>query len=140
MAIHTITAEQSIKNYEEYLDGRKDTTGYSIQINGEIEQPTALDALDMLEGQVSLQRKAEFVRKLLNGCSVAVYLYDELVAEFSVTSGFQWFAVTEFQRNPQALRFVISSVYGVFLKNSVPHLTDSQRAVKQRMEQTASKL
>lgn len=137
MAIHELDSTKVVQYYYDYAEGKQATNGYALQINGEIAQPSALDALAVLEQSVGIRDKAEFVRKLLKGCSVAVSLYGTPICDFTVTEGFQWFAVPELQRDPQALKFIVSAVYGVFLKNSVPHLTDSQRAVKAKMEQTA---
>lgn len=135
-----LTKDDIRTSYSDFVMGKKYEDDYEVELKAPLNNVTAIDALDALEHTETAQEKAEFVRKLLKGNTVTITLYGEVVANFIVNDGFQWFACDELNKNPSALRFLIGAVYGEFLKNFAPHLSDSQRQVRNQLEQQTSQV
>lgn len=122
----TIGYNDLVDSFNTFVEGRNAVDGYSVDIQGELAHVSALDALDVLDNTAGIRQRAEFCRKLLKGCTVTVKFKGALVASFTVTEGFQWFAVPELDAQPYALKFVISAVYSQFLKRCAPSSQSSK--------------
>lgn len=124
-----LTYNDAVQCYADYMQSKEITKNYELEISNDLIRPSALDAVSILEDGVDLSRRAEFVRRLLMGNTVTVRLEGTEVCSFLVNEGFQWFAVDALNKQPAALQFILSSVYGLFLKNCMPPLTTSSQSV-----------
>ena len=134
----TLTGSDLAANYKAYAEAMLDGTyeGYVFDVQGGFNVLDPLYSVKMLRREVSIDDKEELCRRLLLNKTVSITLYGEQVVEFmlpNLETGF--YAYDAFVRNPSALSFLISAVYSVFLKNSVPQLTDSQAAAKKAMRE-----
>lgn len=92
---------------------------YAVEIEGELKTPNALRVLSVVNEANSFEQRAQFVKELLTGCHITVYKHDKKLFDLGVTTGTEWWAVDAFNKEPYALKYVVTSVYTRFLKNFV---------------------
>lgn len=92
---------------------------YSVEIEGELKTPTALRVLSIMDGAKSFEERAQFVKELLQGCQVTIFKNDKKEFSLGVTQGVEWWAVSGFNADPLALRYLVTSVYTKFLKKYI---------------------
>lgn len=134
----TLTGAELAANYKAYAEAMLDGTyeGYVFDVQGGFNTIDPLYAVKMLRREISIDDKEELCRRLILNKTVSITLYGELVVEFmlpNLETGF--YAYDAFVRNPSSLSFLISAVYSVFLKNSVPQLTVSQAAARKTLRE-----
>lgn len=89
---------------------------YSVEIEGNMKTCSAMRVLNVIEGLESFEERAQFVKELLQGCKVVLFKDDKKLFELGITGGVEWWAVEEFNKDPLALRYLVTVVYTKFLK------------------------
>lgn len=92
---------------------------YAVEIEGELKNPPAMRVLEVIDGTKSFAEKAQFVKELLQGCKATIYKDDKKEFDIGITPGVEWWAVEGFNKDPLALRYLVTSVYTRFLKKYV---------------------
>lgn len=92
---------------------------YEIEIEGEMKTPTAMVALDIIDGASDFEKRAQFVKTLLAGCRVTIYKEGKKSFSVAVNQGMEWWSVNEFNEDPMALRSLVVCVYTKFLKKYI---------------------
>lgn len=90
---------------------------YSVDIDGVLKIPSAMQTLEALETSDDFKQRAQFVKTLLTGCHITIYKDDKKLFDVGMTSGVEWWAIDGFNQDPFALRYLVTSVYARFLKN-----------------------
>jgi hypothetical protein len=129
-----ISYDDAVNNLVTYTKGRSIEKGIDIVIDGDIKAPPALVSLSMLDRKPSIEDKVNFVYGLLLGNHITVKLYGEQLASFTVNEGMSLEAIEVFKVTPAIFSYFIEAVYGVFLKNCYPQLSESQKAEKAKRE------
>ena len=122
----TIDYTQSVANYEDFVSGREEFQYYTLELAAPLTKVVAIDAIEAIDENKTFRERAEFCRKLLMGNKVTLRNKDKVVAEFAVTQGMQWFSIDALNEQPYALKFIVITVYGMFLKRCAPRLHDFQ--------------
>jgi hypothetical protein len=132
-----ITYNDAVTNLVTYTQGRAMEKGIDILIDGDIKAPPALVSLNMLDRQPSVEEKVNFVYSLIINKHITIKLYNDTIAEFTPNENMSLEAVPIFTANPAIFSYFIEAVYGVFLKNCYPQLSESQKAEKASRESQA---
>lgn len=119
-----ITYDEAVANYNSYIERKQNDRKYSLHISDGIKAPLAYESAEMLEGQHSFYEKMMFVRTLLMGNQVVVYYGEgserKELANFLVSETFDFGTEPGLMNTPSVLRFIVNTVFGIFLKNSLP--------------------
>lgn len=119
-----ITYEEAVKNYTDYFEARDHDKDLKLVIENGIKPPPALDSAEMLEPEVSFARKTAFVEQLLMDNVVSIYMGDKQLCSFNINKNMSIVNVRELINYPYLLRFLVNTVFGIFLKNCYPHLSN----------------
>ena len=92
---------------------------YSVDIEGELKTPPALKVLSVIESAKTFEERAQFVKELLGGCRITIYKDDKKSFDVGITQGVEWWAIDGFNKDPMALRFLVTTVFTKFLKKYV---------------------
>lgn len=122
----TMTYDDAQKSYEEFVASRASMNDYTVSLSQDIARIGALETIEMIDSAPSFKDKAAFCKKLLLNAHVVVKCKDKIVAQFTMLPQMEWFAVPEFAAEPYALKFLITAVYGRFLKYAAGKLHGSQ--------------
>ena len=116
-----------VKNYINNKDYEKDL---SVSVSGDLTIPGAIESVEMLDDLSNFAHKVAFVYLMLKGLGVTVKHNTEVLVSFQVTEGMQLDDVEYFSRHPGVFRFTVEAIFGIFLKNSYPLSSESQKAVE----------
>lgn len=113
--------EELSKDLDEVIEARKKDplSRYEVDIEGDMKTPTALRVLSVLDGDNDFEHRAQFVKELLTGCRVTVYKDGKKSFDVGFTPGTEWWSVDGFNKDPMALRYLVTCVYTKFLKKFV---------------------
>ena len=89
---------------------------YSVDIEGEMKNPTAMKVLSVIENTSTFEQRAQFVKELLQGCKVSIWKDGKKSFDIGITQGVEWWAIEDFNKDPMALRYLVTAIYTKFLK------------------------
>lgn len=120
-----LTYDEAVANYEDYYKAKAKDSKYSLELATSLKSPSALRSAEMLDSDTTFYQKMNFVQELLDGNVVSVLYDNQVICSFNVHKDMALQNVPEFIEHPYSLRFLVSAIYGEFLKNSRPHLANS---------------
>ena len=123
-----ITYKEAVEGYKHYFNHKEIEKDLSISISGDIKAPSALSSIQMMENMDNLVQKLNFVHSMLLGNGVSIHCKDKVLVSFQVTEGMILTDIEYFRQYPGVLRFLVDSVFGIFLKNLYPLSSESQEA------------
>lgn len=89
---------------------------YSVDIEGNMKTMSATKVLSVIDNVSDFEERAQFVKELLQGCSVTIYKDEKKLFDVAINNGVEWWAIDGFNQDPMALRYLITVVYTRFLK------------------------
>lgn len=89
---------------------------YSIDIEGNMKTMPAIKVLSVIEQASDFDKRAQFVKELLQGCKVSIYKDEKKTFDVAINNGVEWWAIDGFNQDPIALRYLVTVVYTRFLK------------------------
>ena len=89
---------------------------YSVDIEGNMKTMPAVKVLNVIDQAGTFEKRAQFVKELLQGCKVSVYKDDKKTFDVAINNGVEWWAIDGFNADPMALRYLVTAVYTRFLK------------------------
>lgn len=89
---------------------------YSVDIDGNMKSIPAIRILSIIDKTGTFEERAQVVKELLQGCRITIYKDDTKVLSTTITTGVEWWAIDEFNKDPFALRYLVTVVYTKFLK------------------------
>ena len=89
---------------------------YSVDIEGNIKTMPATKVLSVIDNAGTFEERAQFVKELLQGCRVTIFKDDKKVFDVAINNGVEWWTIEEFNKDPMALRYLVTVVYTRFLK------------------------
>ena len=123
-----ITYTDAVDNITTYVKRRDLEKNLVIELTTELNIPSALKSVQMLDNAKNLLMKIDFVYSMLKGNGVLIKYEDETLCSFQVTEGMTFDNVEFFAKHPAIYRYFIDAIFGIFLKNSYPLLSESQGA------------
>lgn len=123
-----ITFNEAVEDIKAYITRKDIEKDLIIETTSDLKIPSALESVQMLEDAKNLQRKVVFIYNMLKENGVSIKCKDKELCSFQVTEGMTFENVETFRRYPAIFRFFIDAIFGVFLKNSYPLLSESQEA------------
>ena len=124
----TISYRDTIDAFKSYARRMSYEQELSVDLSSELKIPSALTSVQMLDDVTNVSKKALFVYEMLQNIGVTIKHKDTTVCSFVVNEGMTFEDVECFKTHPAIYRFFLDSVFGVFLKNSYPLLSESQEA------------
>ena len=124
----TITFNDAVEDIKSYITRKDIEKHLIIETTSELKIPSAMESVQMLEDAKNLQRKIAFIYGMLKENGVTIKCEDKELCSFQVTEGMTFENIECFRRYPAIFRFFIDAMFGVFLKNSYPLLSESQEA------------
>lgn len=125
----TITYQDSIEAFLKfYKDKKENEKQLSVELSAPLKIPSALESVQMLDDVSNTLNKVMFVYNMLMDNGVVIKHNEEILCSFSVNKGMTFEDVDYFRQHPAIYRFFLDSVFGIFLKNSYPLLSESQEA------------
>lgn len=118
-AVEDITTYVKNRDLEQYLE---------VHTTSDLRIPDALQSVQMLENPKNLQMKVNFIYSMLKDNGVIIKYKDKELCSFQVNDGMKFEDIEYFIRHPAIYRYFIDAIFGVFLKNSYPLLSESQEA------------
>ena len=126
----TITYNDALHNLDAYALNRKFEKDVDIDVEGELNSPSALEAVRIISMRdPDVVTKTNFVYGLLLNTRVTIRLKGETIACFNVNDNMSLEAVDCFQKFPAIMAYFLEAIYGVFLKNCYPQLNESKTTV-----------
>lgn len=132
----TITYDEAVADYISYAENKKQENQYTLDLSKPLTPPSAIRSADMLDPRVTFAEKAEFVEELLKGNRLIVKRGDTVICDVLLTEGVTFDTLPAFRQTPSALRFVVTAVFGKFLKNSLPPLENGTQTMNIPMAET----
>lgn len=124
-----ITYSDAVQNMHAYLDkGRIFDKELKIEIIGDLTPPSALSSVQMLDDLDNLVLKTQFVNTMLKNTGLILKHKEETLISIQFTENESLTDQPLFKQRPGLLKFVIDAVFSVFLKNSYPLSSESQKA------------
>lgn len=132
-----ITNSDALHNLEDYALNRRFEKEVDIEIEGELNSPSVIDAMRMLGlRDIDVVPKINFVYGLLLNRQVTIRLKKETIACFNVNDNMSLEAIDCFKKYPAIFSYFLEAVYGVFLKNCYPQLNESDATENKKEEPT----
>ena len=132
-----ITNSDALHNLEAYALNRKFEKEVDIEIEGDLNSPSVIDAMRMLGlRDIDVVPKINFVYGLLLNRQVTIRLKKETIACFNVNDNMSLEAIDCFKKYPAIFSYFLEAVYGVFLKNCYPQLNESDATENKKEEPT----
>ena len=126
----TITNSDAITNFRTYVKHASMEQYLSVETSKELNIPPALNSVQMLEDVSNIIKKIDFVYYMLQDNGVVIKYRGEELCSFQVNKGMTFNDIEYFSQHPAIYRYFIDAVFGVFLKNSYPLLSESLEAEK----------
>lgn len=124
-----LTYNDAVQNMHAYLnEGRAYDKDLKIELSGELNPPDALLSVQMLDDLDNLMLKAQFVQTMLKDVGLTLKHGDEVLLVVQFTENERLSDITLLKQRPGLLRFIIDAVFSIFLKNSYPLSSESQKA------------
>jgi len=124
-----LTYNDAVQNMHAYLnEGRSYDKDLKIELSGELTPPDALLSVQMLDDLDNLMLKAQFVQTMLKGVGLTLKHGEEVLLVVQFTENERLSDITLLKQRPGLLRFIIDAVFSIFLKNSYPLSSESQKA------------
>ena len=123
-----ITYKEAVDNVRAYINNKDYEKDLSVKIEGDLHAPSALASVQMLDNMNDFAAKASFVHSMLLNDGLIVRHKDKVLVSVQVTEGMQLDDVEFFRLHPGVFQFVVEAVFGIFLKNSYPLSSESQKA------------
>ena len=123
-----ITYNDAVENITTFIKSRDLEKHLIIELTSELNIPSAMKSVQMLDNTKNLLMKIDFVYSMLKGNGVLLKYKEETLCSFQVTEGMTFDNVEFFAKHPAIYRYFIDAIFGVFLKNSYPLLSESQEA------------
>ena len=124
-----LTYNDAVQNMHTYLnEGRAYDKDLKIELSGELNPPDALLSVQMLDDLDNLMLKAQFVQTMLKGVGLTLRHSDEVLLVTQFTENERLSDITLLKQRPGLLRFIIDAIFSIFLKNSYPLSSESQKA------------
>ena len=123
-----LTYDDAISNFTKYIESREQEKFLTVELTKELTIPPALASVQMLDDIRNRSRKIDFVYYMLKDNGVTIKYKEQELCTFQVTEGMTFDSVEYFKLHPAVYRFFIDTVFGVFLKNSYPLLSESLEA------------
>lgn len=125
-----ITYKDAVAGLTTFINSKNFERELSVSLSGDVHVPGAVASVRMLENMEDFDAKLEFVYLMLKGLSVTIKRNTETLVTFQVTEGMRLGDVEYFTLHPGVLKFLIESVFSVFLKNLYPLSSESREAEK----------
>lgn len=126
-----ITYNDAITDFRTYIKNKGMEQYLSVETANNLKIPPALDSVQMLEDTGNIVKKIDFVYYMLQDNSVTIKFKEEELCSFQVNKGMTFNTIEYFNQHPAIYRYFIDAVFGVFLKNSYPLLSESLGAENQ---------
>lgn len=124
-----LTYNDAVQNMHAYLnEGCAYDKDLKIELSGELNPPDALLSVQMLDDLDNLILKAQFVQTMLKGVGLTLKHGDEVLLVVQFTENESLSDISLLKQRPGLLRFIIDAVFSIFLKNSYPLSSESQKA------------
>lgn len=124
-----ITYVDAVSNVNTYiLNSKNFEKDLSIETSENLNIPSAIMSVQMLDDVTNLPMKIDFVYTLLKDNGVTIKHKDNVLCTFRVTEGMRFDDIELFKTSPAIYRYFIDAIFGIFLKNSYPLLSESREA------------
>lgn len=124
-----LTYNDAVQNMHAYLnEGRSYDKDLKIELSGALNPPDALLSVQMLDDLDNLMLKAQFVQTMLKDVGLTLKHGDEVLLVVQFTENERLSDIALLKQRPGLLRFIIDAVFSIFLKNSYPLSSESQKA------------
>lgn len=124
-----LTYNDAVHNMHAYLnEGRSYDKDLKIELSGELNPPDALLSVQMLDDLDNLMLKAQFVQTMLKGVGLTLKHGDDVLLVVQFTENERLSDIELLKRRPGLFRFIIDAIFSIFLKNSYPLSSESQKA------------
>lgn len=123
-----INYSDAVANITTFVKSRDIEQDIQIELTSNLNIPPALQSVQMLDNTKNLSMKINFVYSMLLGNGVTIKYKNETLCTFQVTEGMRFDDIEIFAKHPAIYRYFIDAIFGVFLKNSYPLLSESQEA------------
>ena len=121
-----ISYADAVQNMHTYLEqGREYDKDLSIELTKDLNIPSSLECINMLDNLDNTVLKVQFVDKMLKGGGLVLKHKDNTILTAQFTDNESLPELPECKLHPGLLRFIVDAVFSVFLKNSYPLSSES---------------